>query len=231
MKPAGTRAVQAGHEHEFEAAHGLPEALPPGERILWQGSPDWKMLALQAFHVRQVAVYFAAMLALRSAFVWSEGGSAGDAVIAALWLLPMALFATATLVVLARLSARTTVYTLTNRRVVMRVGIVLTLTFNLPLRRLAGAGLREHGTHGVGDIPLQLSGSDKVAYVHLWPHARPWRTARPEPMLRCIPAVRQVAQLLSTAWSAETGVGTQPLPRAAAEPSEAGQQPSDVQLA
>lgn len=226
MSTRSAGSVQAEHEHEFEAAHGLPEALPPGERILWQGSPDWKSLAVEAFHVRQVTVYFAVMLALRAGFVISEGGSVLDGTIAALWLLPVALFATGMLVVLARLSARTTAYTLTNRRVVMRVGIVLTLTFNLPLRKLAGAGLRERGTNGVGDIPLQLAGNQKVAYVHLWPHARPWHAARPEPMLRCIPNVREVAQALRTAWSAETGLDTQPLPAStgsrAAESSHQG---------
>jgi hypothetical protein len=222
VSAAGGTAHGPAHEHEFEAAHGLPEALPAGERILWQGAPHWKALAIEAFHVRQVAVYFAAMLALRAAFVWSEGGSVGEAVVAALWLLPVCLFATGTLVLLARLSARTTVYTLTNRRVVMRVGIVLTLTFNLPLRKLAGASLREHGNAGMGDIPLQLAGPDKVAYVHLWPHARPWRAARPEPMLRCIPDVRAVAQLLGTAWAAETGVAAQPLARpVSASPADA----------
>lgn len=213
------------HEHEFEAVRGLPEPLPAGERILWQGAPDWKALALQAFHVRQVAIYFGVLLALRAAFVWSEGGTIGQAATAVLWLLPPALLATGMLVLLARLSARTTVYTLTNRRVVMRVGIVLTLTFNLPLRRLAGAGLREDDATGIGDIPLQLAGRDKVAYVHLWPHARPWRAARPEPMLRCIPDARGVAQALSAAWSADTGQAAQAAPRTAAgpQPEPAGQ--------
>ncbi len=27
------------HEHEFESAPGLPEPLPPGERVVWQGRP------------------------------------------------------------------------------------------------------------------------------------------------------------------------------------------------
>ena len=36
-------------EHEFEPVHGLPEKLPAGEKILWQGSPDWKTLANEAF--------------------------------------------------------------------------------------------------------------------------------------------------------------------------------------
>ncbi len=52
---------------------------------------------------------------------------------------------------------------------------------------------------------MQLAEGDSIAYLHLWPHARPWRAARPEPMLRCVPQAAQVAQLLSQAWSQETG--------------------------
>ena len=56
------------HEHEFEAAPGLPERLPAGERILWQGAPDWRALALHAFHVRKLAIYFAAMMGLQALY-------------------------------------------------------------------------------------------------------------------------------------------------------------------
>lgn len=211
------RPIQLAHEHEFEAAHGLPEALPAGERILWQGAPEWHALARDALHVRTIAVYFAVMVGLRGAYVLGDGGTALDAVVAMAWLMPAVLFALGMLTGIAWLSARSTAYTLTNRRVVMRVGIVLTLTFNLPLRSLAGAGLRRHGGADTGDIPLQLSGSSKIAWIHLWPHVRPWRVARPEPMLRCVPDVHEVARLLSEAWAAETGVAAQstPLPAAA----------------
>ncbi|MEY3475503.1 MAG: hypothetical protein RL087_1961, partial [Pseudomonadota bacterium] len=34
--------MRAHHEHEFEAAPGLPAPLPVGERILWQGAPQWR---------------------------------------------------------------------------------------------------------------------------------------------------------------------------------------------
>lgn len=226
------RVIRATQEHEFEAENGLPEALPTGETLLWQGSPDWKSLAVQAFHVRKVAVYFAVVLLARAAFVLSDGGTPGDAATAVLWLMPLVLFAMGMLTILAILSARTTVYTLTNRRVVMRVGIVLTLTFNLPLKRLAGASLRERGGAGFGDIPLQLSGDDKIAYIHLWPHARPWRAARPEPMLRSIPQVRQVARLLSDAWSVETGIATNTLPSSESDQARERHQPGiQTQLA
>jgi hypothetical protein len=200
------RPVQLQHEHEFEAAHGLPEALPPGERVLWQGSPDWRAMARHVFHIPSISVYFSVMLALRAAFVLHDGGSVLAAAVAVLWLLPAVLFSLGMLAYISWLSARTTAYTLTNRRLVMRVGIVLTLTFNLPLRSLKGAGLRQHAADGTGDIAVQLSGSSKIAFVHLWPHVRPWRVARPEPMLRCVPNAQGVARTLSEAWSAETGV-------------------------
>src|SRR5207237_406494 len=76
-------------------------------------------------------------------------------------------------------------YTITDQRVVLRVGIVLTVTFNLPLKRIdAAATAVGHGASG--DIALSLEGADRIAYLHLWPHARPWHVRRTQPMLRCI---------------------------------------------
>lgn len=195
-----TEVAYDGHEHEFEAAHGLPEPLPAGERLLWQGSPEWWALARSAFHVRQLAVYFAVILALRCAGVLADGGSADDATRALLLLLPLALLAVGVALTLAWLAARTTVYTLTDRRVVMRIGIVLSLTFNLPLARIANAGLRTNAD-GTGDIPLALAGGDRIAWLHLWPHTRPWKLARPEPMLRCVPHAAEAARVLARAWT------------------------------
>ncbi len=43
----------------FEPIRGLPEMPPEGERILWQGSPDWRALAWRVFHIREVTFYFA----------------------------------------------------------------------------------------------------------------------------------------------------------------------------
>ena len=59
---AAGRGVAMSREHEFEAQYGLPEALPEGEHILWQGAPDWKVLARRVFHTRKVAVYFATFI-------------------------------------------------------------------------------------------------------------------------------------------------------------------------
>lgn len=215
------RHFATGHEHEFEAQRGLPEALPAGEKLLWQGSPDWKMLARRAFHVRKLAIYFAAMVALRAAFVIGDGGSAVDALRSAVWPMALATLALSLVALLAWLSARAAVYTLTDKRVVMRIGIVLTLTFNLPYKRIAAAGLHLDAV-GSGDLPLTLLPGDHIAWLHLWPHARPWKLARPEPMLRCVPNAQRVARLLSQAWSEATGLAaTAPAIEAAPRPSTA----------
>ncbi len=204
-------AIAPAHEHEFEPEYGLPEPLPAGERVLWQGSPQWRVMARRSFHVRKLTLYFGAILALRATTVLSDGGTTVDALIAALWLLPAVLLALGMVSLMAWMSSRTTVYTITDRRIVMRVGIVLSLTFNLPFSRIAAAGLRRHAD-GSGDIPLSLVAGEKIAYVHLWPHARPWRLTRPEPMLCSVPDAAKVSQLLAQAWAEATGLAVQAAP-------------------
>ena len=132
-------ARDAAPEHEFEAEPGLPEPLPRGERLLWQGAPDWRVMAREAMHLRALAVYFGVLLAWRGANVLSNGGAALDAAQAVLWLLPLAALALAMLGALAWLVSRTALYTITDRRVVMRIGVVLTITFNLPYSKIDAA--------------------------------------------------------------------------------------------
>lgn len=215
------------HEHEFEASHGLPEALPAGERLLWQGSPSCGSLAVRALHVRKVAVYFAVLLAWRGLDAAAAGAGALQTLAAVAWGLPLAVLSLGMLWLMARLISRTTVYTVTDRRIVMRIGVVLTVTYNLPLARIASAGLRTH-RDGSGDIVLQLLPPDRIAYLHLWPHARPWQLRRPQPMLRSVSNPREVAQLLSDALARSAGVARQAVPGAAeplAEPHGHGVAP------
>lgn len=193
-----------GHEHEFEAAYGLPEPLPKGESILWQGAPDFGDLAVRVFHMRKVAVYFAVLVAIRGFYLYSSGSGALTIMAGMLIVAGLALTALAALGILAWLTARTTAYTLTDQRIVMRIGIVLTLTFNLPLKRIETAGLLLTGK-GFGDIPLALSSGDRIGWLNLWPHARPWRIAKPEPMLRCIADAQAFATTLHAAWTQATG--------------------------
>jgi len=200
------------NEHESEPLHGLPELLPEGERMLWQGAPEWRPLARRAFHVRSVALYFAVLIALHAGTQLADGTSLAQTMASAAWLVPLALTALGILVTLAWLVARTTVYTITDRRVVMRVGVVLTVTFNIPFRTLKTAALRLYGD-GTGDLPLALATDDRISYLHLWPHVRPWRVSKTEPMLRAIPDAAIVSDLLARAVIAAEGSSVRPVRR------------------
>jgi hypothetical protein len=204
MRPEVSHSHGHEHEHEIEPQFGLPELLPQSEQILWQGCPDWKAMARHVFHVRKLMVYFAFIIAIRVFVILTDGGSLQTAAISALWLTILSATALLILTGLAYISAKTAVYTITTHRLVMRVGMVLTLTFNLPFKRIAAADFRKL-SGSTGDIPVRLMGNDKIAYVQLWPHVRPWRYANPEPMMRCLSNAEQVAEILAKAWSARVG--------------------------
>lgn len=188
-----------GHEHEFEPEYGLPETLPVGERILWQSGPSAVLVFWSVFWGRFLLAYLGLMLLLRGSFIWSDTGSVAQTLAAVSWL--GALFTVALILFgwLSWLIAKTTVYTLTNERLVLRIGIVLNLSFNIPLRRIQSADVRQRG-NGAGEIAITLHPDDKIAYPHLWPHARPWHLANPQPMLRGLTKVAPVAKLLEDAW-------------------------------
>ena len=199
------------HEHEFEPEFGLPERLPAGERILWQGAPEAAALARRVFHLPAVTLYFAAILALRYALAVHDGAGTAQALKSVALIAPLFAFALACLGGLAWASARTTAYTITNRRVVMRVGIVLSVTYNLPFTRIEGAARSSRG-----DLALTLARGDQIAWLHLWPHVRPWRLRHTEPMLRCLADADAVAALLTQAWSRATGLAAAAAPAGAA---------------
>ena len=198
-----------GHEYEFEPQFGLPERLPSDEQVLWQGAPDVRTLAASAFHLRKLVLYFG-LLVLACVWPALQSGEGLMAVIQAVkWIVPLSLTGLLCVWTLAWMTARTTVYTVTNKRIVMRLGIVLTVSFNLPLKRIAAADVRSL-EGGFGDISLALQGDDRIAWVHLWPSVRPWHINQPQPTLRAIADVQAVAAQVRDAWSQATGLSAQP---------------------
>ncbi len=220
-------------EHDFEPVKGLPGLLPRGEAVLWQGAPGWFRLARTAFLGDWVAIYFAALMAWRLADGLSQGAGFGAAFAHMLWLGLVGAAALAVIGALAFATARTTIYTVTNRRVVLRIGAALTLTVNVPFRRIAGAALRKAGGDG-GDVILSVGGADRFSYLMLWPHARPWRMGRPEPMLRALPDAARVAAVLGQAlqaYQAEFGMDLTEAQTAQAAPAAQAARPSGGMVA
>jgi hypothetical protein len=187
----------------------LPDFLPTGEQILWQGAPDAWRLARGAFRLGPVAVYFLLLAAWRAGSQLATGAPVTAAFTTAAWFVPLGVGALLILALLAWAHARATVYTITNRRVILKIGVALPITMNLPFGKIASAFLRTN-PDGSGDIPLELVVGERVPYWALWPHARPWRYTRPEPMLRAIPDAASVAGILADALATTGGSAQQP---------------------
>jgi Bacterial PH domain len=184
-------------DFDFDTKQGLPEALPQGERLLWQGRPDWQSLAVSAFHVRKVMLYFAGLALFQGAARLVDGASIATAAQPFLWYIPMGLVATLLLTGVAWLSAYTTTYTLTTKRAVMKIGMALPVTFNIPFKQIDGAYVG-HLANGTGDICFRFGDKQKIAYLLLWPHARRWHFSKPQATFRAIPDVDRVANLAAT---------------------------------
>lgn len=193
----------AHDDFAVEPVRGLEKQLRPGERMLWQGAPKTWALAKSAMVVHWVIGYFAVLAAWRGYALWTSM-SVEAGIAAVLWYLILGALAAGIIMAIAWVLARTTVYTITTSRVVMRIGAALTVSLNLPLKHIASAdlGLQADGT---GSIHLKLKGGDRFSYLVLWPHVRPWHTRTPEPTLRCIPDAARVAQILGEAAQAEVG--------------------------
>ncbi len=191
----------SGADHDdyaVEPIPGLPSVPPEGERILWQGAPDWRRLAWDAFYLKPIAAWFGVVAIWRTADGVAQGLPAMAVAERVLFLAPFAALAVAILALLAWLSARGTVYTITSKRVVMRFGLAFSIAFNLPFSRLDGADLRPRG-RSFGDIALRLKPGQRLGYSHFWPHVRPWAINHPQPMLRALPDAASVAQTLARA--------------------------------
>jgi len=215
---------RAQHHGETEPVRGLPEELPEGERILWQGSPGWRSLARRTFKIRLVAFYFAVLLVVRIGVAVSRGetdAAAGISMMVGFFLLGLGVLA-----LMAWLHTRATIYTITNRRVVLRIGVALSTTWNLPFRRLASADLALHGPED-GDLILALAPPANVRWRHFWPHTEPGRIAKARPALRCLGAPEKAAAILRDAvddWAASEQAAVVegdevPVPEAAREPA------------
>lgn len=190
------------HDITVEPINGLPEALPEGERILWQGRPEVWPLMREAFSFNWVMIYFALLI------VWRVGVSSTmmpilPAILTGIPFVALAALVGGILWLMAWVQSRATVYTVTSDRIAMRIGAALTLTLNLPYPKIQAADL-SLSRSGVGTIALRTGNNVKLSYLVLWPHVRPWKMKQTQPALRSIPDAAKVAALLAEA--AETRI-------------------------
>ena len=191
-------------DFQIEPIRGLPETLPEGETLLWQGNPNWWALAKEAYGVLW-AMGVVVGLVLWRVILATSGTSpeANSALAAAIALIGGGIVGI--LLLTAWLQAHESVYTITSRRAVLRFGLLQTATLQIPFSKIQAADL-SLGRRGIGTIALRATSADHLSYILTWPHVRPWQTQPIEPAFRCIADARHVAQFLADAAQADPTV-------------------------
>ncbi len=181
--PAITRA-------DGPSADGDPMGTPASnERILWKGRPNLPVLTRTAFHMGSYAIYFTMLIVIALAF----GNTSG-----ALFLACAGMVGALVLQLIAWHCMRSTLYILTDTRLIMRIGMAIEMRINIPLKHIRAGHLNMRGGDH-GDIAVELNGDRLLGYVLLWPHVRPFHFNHPQPMLRAVPDAQTVAKLLAEA--------------------------------
>ena len=200
----------------------LPADIPAGERILWHGRPQWISLARRAYRADFIAAYF---LVLTVWSVWMAAQSGWDAAaIAGAKALGLGVLALAIVGLLSFLSARTTLYVVTSRRLVLKVGIALPIFIIIPFKDVGSAAARVF-SDGTGDISLALGEGRRIGYWVLWPSARPLHLLKAQPCLRCVGDAAVVAATLGAGLreaSGQPAVAVAPVREARGEPRAEG---------
>lgn len=185
-----------------EPVRGLPEQLPEGEKILWQGSPSGLALAFGAFRLRWIIGYFVVMTLFRTANLTASDAAPAALTEAVTSSLIFCAVATAIVLGLAWSMSRAAVFTITNHRVVLRYGVAIRKYVNVPFSKMGAAQLSRKSAR-VGDISFKVTGPGKPPYLHLWPFARPLKFSDPQPMMRGIKEPDMVAETLARAVQAQ----------------------------
>lgn len=182
-------------DHRIEPQKGLPQKLPEGEKLLWQGAPSMRALAIDAFHVRALAVYFGIAAILRGSYLTANGSTAREGLETGLVVFGMGGVSVAILAIIAWGMASRCMITITSKRIVVRHGVAIRKYINIPFGQIAEIGLRVHQS-GKGDIALTTDGTVPLPYLHLWPFVRPTHFRKTAPVLRGLTEVQTVADTL-----------------------------------
>ena len=170
-------------EYEDEPVEGLPDFLPEGETMVWQGRPTVAAMARRVFFIPHLALYFGLLIAGHTVYRLMEGVSAAQVMGTFVWQAGLAAIVLVLLAWLARSYAASVMYTLTSERLVIRSGVALPMMVNIPIEQITAADMRVY-RDGTGDIVLTPVSYRKLYWVLLWPNVSAWYSRPIRPLLR-----------------------------------------------
>lgn len=188
-------------EHEIEPVPGLPGKLPEGEQILWQGRPSARLVSRHALKSHWIAFYFVVLALWAAMSGYADAQPFGGILFSVAVLIGLAAAVLGMIELFAWGVERTTLYTITSERVVMRFGVALSMTLNLPYRQIETIALGKLGGDTSGTIAIALRPGARLSWLVQWPHVRGWRFAHPEPSLICLADAEAVSDLLALAYT------------------------------
>ena len=182
------------YKTKFEVHKNILDAIPEGESILWKGKPSfwgfsWYFFGLKllAFYLIILSVVFAARLTVTDFFT----AFVGD-------FLPFLLSGILTsfiLMALAKIQSQSSVYIITENRVIIKSGAALSFLISMPFKKIKAVNLQKR-KGSLGTISFELNSGKRVPYISCWPSVRPWRFKNTEPAFSCIENVDEVATIL-----------------------------------
>jgi len=194
-------------EYEGEPVEGLPEQLPDGESMVWQGRPTVAAMAKRVFFVPHLAVYFGLLISGHTIYRLMEGVSLAQVMGTFVWQAGLAVTVLVLLLWLSRSYARSVLYTLTSERLVIRSGVALPMMVNIPIEQITAADLCVY-RDGTGDILLRPSADRKLYWVLLWPNVSAWYSRPVRPLLRGLENPESVARAFASVASAHFPVAS-----------------------
>lgn len=185
-------------EHEIEPLPGLPGVPPAGEVVLWQGRPSSALVARHLLKVRWIVGYFLILASWAVVAGLNDGQPAGGILFSVAVLTALAGVLIGMIELFAWAVEKTTLYTITTERVVMRFGVAISMTLNLPFRQIDSVSLAKIGEKA-GVIAIALLPGQRLSWLIQWPHVRAFRFSKPEPSLIFLADAEQAAKVLSAA--------------------------------
>ena len=182
------------YKTKFEAPKNILDAIPNGESILWKGRPSLWGFSWNLFGLKWITLYLSILSIVSVArFFASDFYTAFYVDFLPFFL--SGIFASIILICLAATQTYSTVYIITENRVIIKTGAALSFLISMPFKKIKEVNLQKRGA-SIGTISFELLSEKRVPYISCWPSVRPWKFKGTQPAFSCIGSVDEVATIL-----------------------------------
>ena len=171
------------------------KSIPSGEKIFWNGKPNWKSFGYHAFGVKYFSIYFF-VCALYAVSQIDAIFSFGAFFTKFIPYLISGILAGTILLLLSYFSARHTCYVITEKRIVIRTGVALVFLLNMPFKNILSIDMKTLA-QGRGNVIFKVQSKKRIPYLSCWPSVKSGSFFEPIPAFRSIRDIEKIGQIIS----------------------------------